>query len=491
MPCNLADSYWAGRTGSITVDTNALSNLFGLNQIINLCQNNTAPDDIYNNLMAQARAVNQNFYGEYDTIKAAPWPQKMIRDYQTIDKFRFFIARYKSAFVPGIPVENCNFENRKYNLRFAPRCEFYYDQHTSMLCSEAKGRCVNSSVRATLKRPNLCHIHVRGTEMSKEGFATIYANSEIDLVSLNSPYACFGCLAHKGFWKQAFRFWQEYLKKDADEFKCKNFVMSGHSLGAAVGSLIAWQAQIDYPGADVTSYGWESPRFLNKQFSVEFNKRIPSLRTTHQVYFDETDDIHSIDIVVQIPLWVSSWLGRKYYFHTGWEIMFRDPRNDGQPRDPACCGMICDSVSVREKTYDVNCRCSRFYGGDTVYFKDIIYWSENIARINFLHGDFDNTEIQANIRADAQCPFRALPPDDSATNFCYVSHWSNETCESNQVVSSICDMNMTAISKITGCVLANQCGIRVGEEECVAFPLRSVQWLRGEPFCTCEAVSLS
>jgi hypothetical protein len=482
--CSLADTYWPGRAGSITVDTEALSNLFGLNQVISQCQENTAPDDKGNNLMAQARAMNQNFYGEYETTESLPWPLKMVRDYRTADDFRFFIARYKSALVPGIPVESCNFEKRRYNLRFAPRCDFYYDRQTSLLCREVEGRCVNSSAPATLKRPDLCYINVRGTEPNLRGVKTVYADGEIEQVSLERPYDCSNCRAHKGFWTQAKRFWQQ-LKKDALEWGCQHFVMSGHSLGAAVGSLIAWQAHRDYPRADVTSYGWESPRYLNYEFSIIYNEEIPSLRTTHQVYFDESDDLHSVDIVPQVPLWAPSWFGVKYYYHTGWEILFRDPRKDGRQHGPACCPMICDSVSRGTAHYDAKCQCSRFYGGDTVYVQDYLgYWVENAERLNVLHGDFENTEIQANLRAEEACPFRALPPDDNATNFCYLSHRPGAGCESIQAILGCA--NSTAVSKVVGCVSGGQCGFRAGQGPCVASP-ESVQWLRGEAYCSCGA----
>jgi hypothetical protein len=127
-----------------------------------------------------------------------------------------------------------------------------------------------------------CLIAFRGSL----NFYNTIANIDFPPSIMPSEYNCPHCLVHDGF----FRAWQDMEEQTVATLKeigCQNnqLIITGHSLGAAMGTFATW-ALTQVHGFDLRMfYSFESPRVGDPAFHYHFNQRIvankPAFRFTY------------------------------------------------------------------------------------------------------------------------------------------------------------------------------------------------------------------
>jgi len=116
----------------------------------------------------------------------------------------------------------------------------------------------------------------RGTS-SSDGWAT---DLDAGRIALNwSSSSCEGCEVEKGF-NKGYLAVRPTLLENLKSYGCTDVTLTGHSLGAALATLSAWDLGSTYNVLDVYNFG--SPRVGNKAFASAYNAKFTNhWRVTH------------------------------------------------------------------------------------------------------------------------------------------------------------------------------------------------------------------
>ena len=159
---------------------------------------------------------------------------------------------------------------------------------------------VNGSQAYLLKNENDLIIVCRGTE------PTQFADIKSDLNAIPVPSSTGIGKVHKGFKASVDNIWPE-LEEQLKVFgKIRTVWCTGHSLGAAMATLIAYRLQRteDCPNPKALfTYG--SPRVGNKKYV----KQIESIGLLHFRF------VNNADIVARVPFWPFKHFGGMYYMN--------------------------------------------------------------------------------------------------------------------------------------------------------------------------------
>jgi triacylglycerol lipase len=120
---------------------------------------------------------------------------------------------------------------------------------------------------------------------------------------------------HKGFWK-AWESVENNVAKTLADMGCAAFplVVTGHSLGAALASLAAYSLSQQHNFTLGHVYLFESPRVGNKNFVVEYQKRIASVVPSWRVTYGR-------DPVCLIPVTGFLHLNYEVYYTSSAEVV--------------------------------------------------------------------------------------------------------------------------------------------------------------------------
>eukprot|EP00929_Paragymnodinium_shiwhaense_P003851 TRINITY_DN104541_c0_g1_i1.p1 TRINITY_DN104541_c0_g1~~TRINITY_DN104541_c0_g1_i1.p1 ORF type:complete len:327 (-),score=20.33 TRINITY_DN104541_c0_g1_i1:204-1184(-) len=127
-----------------------------------------------------------------------------------------------------------------------------------------------------------CVVAVRGTQY-KEHMVNAITNLRWSRTALPDDWHCPGCGAHTGFFIS-----EEKLRPGIEKAlltrSCKNVLLTGHSMGAAVVSILAYKLQQDLAtkGAKVVAVvGFGTPRAMNSMFAKAAERSLPYLRVVN------------------------------------------------------------------------------------------------------------------------------------------------------------------------------------------------------------------
>jgi hypothetical protein len=97
----------------------------------------------------------------------------------------------------------------------------------------------------------------------------VRSDSDVQLVEF------YGARAHAGFvgaWANTY----PAIKKIVAANLAEKFIITGHSLGAAVATLVATALSIDFPGIQIALYAFATPRAGSKAFVDLLTQRVPN-----------------------------------------------------------------------------------------------------------------------------------------------------------------------------------------------------------------------
>lgn len=140
-------------------------------------------------------------------------------------------------------------------------------------------------------------IACRGTEPTE--FADIKADLNVEKVAIEE-----GVLVHKGFYKSVERIWPG-LERALKAKKTQNIWVTGHSLGAAMATVVAVRLCRDRYRDDLQLFTYGSPRVGNEGFFNLFNDcKIKAHRF-----------INNNDAVTAVPRWNFKHVGDRVYMN--------------------------------------------------------------------------------------------------------------------------------------------------------------------------------
>ena len=159
---------------------------------------------------------------------------------------------------------------------------------------------VNGSQAYWLKNDDDLVIVCRGTE------PTQFADIAADLAAIPVPSSTGIGRTHLGFTKSVNNIWHDLEELAQDYGKTRTVWCTGHSLGAAMATIVAYRLQrsenLPSPQALFT-YG--SPRVGNKAY-------IKGIESTGVLHFRF---VNNADIVARVPLWPFKHFGGMYYMN--------------------------------------------------------------------------------------------------------------------------------------------------------------------------------
>ena len=178
-------------------------------------------------------------------------------------------------------------------------------------------------------------------------------------ISKINPYSDNSIGVEKGFYKA-----YNYVKPDlfdnlsllAKKYGTRNILITGHSLGAAMATLMTYDIIILFPTYTVThlvTFG--SPRVGNHEFVQSFNQRYSN------VYYRIT---HYYDMVPHVP---EEFMG---YSHVSNEIWYNEDNTDF---------IICDDYNIEDKRCSNSCspvHCTST--SDHLYYLNVTMGSDSI-----------------------------------------------------------------------------------------------------------------
>ena len=89
------------------------------------------------------------------------------------------------------------------------------------------------------------------------------------------PETCGGCLTHYGFTQMWDTFREEmhdYIHSLVDQYPTASILVTGHSLGAALSTVAAYDTKIEFPNTQLFLYNMGSPRVGNTAFYTKFKE---------------------------------------------------------------------------------------------------------------------------------------------------------------------------------------------------------------------------
>jgi triacylglycerol lipase len=159
---------------------------------------------------------------------------------------------------------------------------------------------VNGSQAYWLKNDDDLVIACRGTE------PTEFADIASDLAAIPVPSSTGVGKLHLGFKKSIDNIWPELHELANDYGKTRTVWCTGHSLGAAMATIVAYRLQRteDCPNPQALfTYG--SPRVGNKAY-------VKGIEATGVLHFRF---VNNADIVARVPLWPFRHFGGMYYMN--------------------------------------------------------------------------------------------------------------------------------------------------------------------------------
>lgn len=173
----------------------------------------------------------------------------------------------------------------------------------------------------------------RGTDPSdlKNWIADLYASKTKPLVG------CDGCLVHAGFHDSFLSVRSQVIGFLNQVENLETVYITGHSLGAALSALAAWDLQYNNPTAKIgTFYNFGQPRVGNDAFANSFKSQP----------FQEFRVVHYKDVVPHLP---TEGMG---FHHVPTEVFYNEASSsytvcDGSGEDNSCSDQFAfpDSVS--------------------------------------------------------------------------------------------------------------------------------------------------
>jgi len=282
----------------------------------------------------------------------------------------------ETGFLPGTPVQDC--QNLPQN-GLIPVCGNYYERASGKACvnSSATKKCeaLGAIVPELSRRDDFCVLAVRGTDPLY--ISNILVDASINQVPISGDSGgsyckgAEGCRAHAGF-KYAAEKLMPSVEKALSDFGCKELIVTGHSLGGAVSTLMGFAIKNTHPELRVDgAYSYEAPRFADTSLAKAMEKS----------GYDVVRVTKSHDIVPLAPEYDSQ--GRRYQ-HVGREVFFKDL--NGVRSTEACTSADCE---VNSKT----CACAEGWRN----------WTSILQHSIQAHSDFSSTPL--DWQEAASCPW--------------------------------------------------------------------------------------
>lgn len=222
-----------------------------------------------------------------------------------------------AGLLPGAPADSCERPG-------AAPCEHFYERSTGRRCQLEAGAC-RPGPPETQKRDGLCVLAVRGTD--PRYLSNLFLDTTIKQKPLPDGWGgahCQDgrCLAHEGFISAAEKLLPP-VESALRDFGCESVVVTGHSLGGAVATMMGFALSNRGKFRVEGSYSFEAPRFANRALAQAMDAGS----------YDVVRVTKSGDPVPILPT-VGPFLGQ--YQHTGREVFF-DAGGAERRCDSAAC----------------------------------------------------------------------------------------------------------------------------------------------------------
>jgi len=160
-----------------------------------------------------------------------------------------------------------------------------------------------------------------------------------------APYPDFPkVFVHKGFHHAYVNSLQAQVLQSLRELPDLQVIVSGHSLGAAIATMCAWDLKVNNTYDVAAHYTYGQPRIGNFEWAVTYAKRVPNSWRI----------VHSHDVVPHIPLTSQG------FFHSQFEVYYPSDTTepytvcDSSGEDRNCsnqCALTLSCISVNDHLY--------------------------------------------------------------------------------------------------------------------------------------------
>ena len=363
------------RTMALPVDDVTLKNMRGF-MILVSPECTGEKDDQLPRSFGKISEVRPNILAQQLTVLPDGYPY--VEDTGT---FTATLSKFtESGFLPGTPVQDCQNLPRK---GLVPVCENHYERATGKMCvnDPASKRCeaTGELVSEASRRDDFCVLAVRGTDPRYVSNLLVDASISQEAISEDWGGAyckgADGCRAHAGF-KYAAEKLMPSVEKAMQDYGCKELVVTGHSLGGSVATLMGFAIKNTHPELRVDgAYSYEAPRFADAALAAAMEK------SGYDVVRVTKED----DIVPLAPYY--DFHGRRYQ-HAGREVFYKDL--NGVRSTEYCASAACEANT---KT----CACSEGWHN----------WSTFPPHNIEAHTDFSSTPL--DWQEASACPWPRIP----------------------------------------------------------------------------------